>query len=376
MSDSDYNEIEVEGRSSATRPEQALREALSALGASLAARGGAPFHLVSMQWLAPNPAVFDPKIHALDLCYREVFGGFRPSIGVAKSAGAALIVSARARIPRGVRTDAVWHGHALAELAREYSPRGQVASMDAVFAKWTQDGDAFRAGRVGLDMAYGPSPFEKLDLFFPASSAVAPQLWVFIHGGYWQASDKDQHAQFAAGMLKAGYAVAMLNYGLCPDVPLERIVGQVRTALAFLASKSSEYGFAPDSIHIAGHSAGGHLAAMAATETALPIRSALLLSGLYDLEPLALLPVGRLIGITSPSDVERLSPIKFKPRPGVKISIGVGGLESSEFKWQSEELARVWNVAPPFVIAGANHFSLLDGLMGGELLEHAQAVAR
>src|SRR3954467_2430990 len=84
MSDSDYNEIEVEGRSSATRPEQALREALSALGASLAARGGAPFHLVSMQWLAPNPAVFDPKIHALDLCYREVFGGFRPPISVAK----------------------------------------------------------------------------------------------------------------------------------------------------------------------------------------------------------------------------------------------------------------------------------------------------
>jgi arylformamidase len=130
-------------------------------------------------------------------------------------------------------------------------------------------------------------------------------------------------------------------------------------------------------MHVAGHSAGGHLAAMVAADvTAPPIRSALLLSGLYDLAPIALLPVGRLIGLSTPETVGRLSPIKQKPRPGVRIGVSVGGLESSEFKWQSDELARVWGAPPPLVVQGANHFSLLDGLNSGELLSYALETAR
>ena len=376
MSDSEFIEIDVDGRSTAANPETALREALSSLGQSLAARGGAPFHMTSMTWLAPDPAAIDPAQHALDLCYREVFGGFRPPITVLNSATGEFAVRARARIPRAIPTAPVWHGYALQDLAREYSPRGQVPSMDALFAQWTRDGKAFRAGRVGLDIAYGASNFEKLDLFRPSGAGAAPPLWVFIHGGYWQASDKDQHAQFAAGMLQAGYAVATLNYGLCPEVPLEQIVRQVRAALMFLVSKSKDFGFDSDSIHISGHSAGGHLAAMVATDPAAPpVRSALLLSGLYDLTPLALLPVGRLTGVTTPSVIERLSPVKHTPRPGVKIRVGVGGQESDEFKWQSAELARAWDVAPPFVVQGVNHFTLLDGLIEGGLLNHAREIA-
>jgi arylformamidase len=376
MSDSEFTEIDVVGRSMAADPETALREALSSLGQALAARGGAPFHMTSMTWLALDIAAFDPKRHELDLCYREVFGGFRPPIAVLESPASEFAVHARARIPRAVPTEPVWHGHTLPVLAREYSPRGQVPSMDTLFAQWTRDGKAFRAGRTDLDIAYGASAFEKFDLFRPLGAGAGPPLWVFIHGGYWQASDKDQHAQFVGSMLRAGYAVATLNHGLCPEVPLERIVEQVRAALVFLVSKSKDFGFDPSSINVAGHSAGGHLAAMAVADVAAPpVRSALLLSGLYDLTPLALLPVSRLTGVTTADAIDRLSPIKYKPRLGVKIRIGVGGLESDEFKWQSAELARVWGVAPPFVIQGVNHFTLLDGLIEGDLLNYAVETA-
>jgi arylformamidase len=334
-----------------------------------------------MRWLAPDVAAFDPKQHAFDLCYREIFGGFRPPISIDRSVKDEFVVQARARIPRAVPSGPVWHGYALPDLAREYSPRGQVASMDALFAQWSKDGKAFRTGRSGLDTAYGESAFEKLDFFRPAGAGAgagaSPPLWVFIHGGYWQASDKDQHAQFVSGMLRAGYVVATLNYGLCPEVPLARIIEQIHAALDFLVANSKDLGFDPGSIHVAGHSAGGHLAAMVATDAeAVPVRSALLLSGLYDLTPLVLLPVGRLIGVTTPQAVEHLSPIKHKPRAGMKIRIGVGGLESDEFKWQSAELARVWGVPPPFLIRDANHFSLLDGLVQGDLLNHALETAR
>ena len=351
MSASEFIEVEVSGRSTAAASGTALREALSSLGQALAARGGAPFHMTSMEWLVPDVAAIDPKQHALDLAYREVFGGFRPPIIVSESTDDEFVVQARGRIPRGAPSKPVWHGYTLPDLAREYSPRNQVRSMDELFAMWSKDGAAFRSGRPGLDIAYGASEFEKLDIFLPPQTKAAPPLWVFIHGGYWQASDKDQHAQYAAGMLQAGYAVAMLNYGLCPEVPLESIVGQIRSALQFLVTKSEALGFDSRSMHLAGHSAGGHLAAMAAADMAAPpVRSALLLSGLFDLAPLALLPVGRLIGVTAPQTIAPLSPIKLKPRPGVKIGVAVGGLESDEFKWQSAELARFWSAPLPLVV--------------------------
>ena len=131
-------------------------------------------------------------------------------------------VRARAQIPQGASAEPVWHGLSRPELAREYSPRGQVADMSALFARWTADGAVFRHGRRDLDIAYGPSAFETLDVYRPNRDGLVP-LWIFIHGGYWQASDKDQHAQYAAGMLDAGFAVANVNYGLCPDVLLARI---------------------------------------------------------------------------------------------------------------------------------------------------------
>lgn len=375
MSGSESEEIELSGSSAAPRPEDAVREAHSALFKELIARGGAPFHLTALHWLAPDVAAFDPKRHELDLSYREVLGGFRPAITVSKSDSHDFTVQAKARITRPSVGGPSWHGFALPELGREYSPRGQVPDMDALFGQWSRDGRAFLASHAHREIAYGESPYEKLD-FFPAAGSAAAPLWVFIHGGYWQASDKYQHAQFAAGMLGAGYAVASLNYGLCPECPLERIVAQVRAAMRLLVSKAAELGFDAKSVHVAGHSAGGHLAAAVASDLeGPPIRSALLLSGLFELAPLALLPVGRLLGLAGDEAIARLSPMRHRPQPGMKIGISVGGLESGEFKWQSEELAKTWGAPPPLVVAGDNHFSLLDGLIEGELLDFARKTA-
>jgi arylformamidase len=101
----------------------------------------------------------------------------------------------------------------------------------------------------------------------------------------------------------------------------------------------------------------------------------LLLSGLFDLTPLSLLPVARIAGLTTPEAVAALSPLTHQPRAGIKVAVAVGGAESDEFKWQSAELARQWNLAPPLVVDGANHFSLLDGLIAGSLLDYARQTA-
>ena len=379
MSESDTHEIDVEVFGRAAQPESALREALSDLARELARSGAAPFHLTEMTWAAPDIEAMHPRRHAVDRLYREIFGGFRPPIrlvpgALAPNDAARLTVRAHARV-QSSPSQPLWHELSLAALAAQYSPRSQVPDMPAMLGRWAQDGARFRAQHGGLDIPYGDSAYETLDYYRPPGVRTPP-LWVFIHGGYWQAADKDQHAQFTAGMLQSGYAVANLNYGLCPDVTLDEIVGQIRNALKFLVREVEAFGFDPGRIHLAGHSAGGHLAAMAAAdESAPPLRSALLLSGLFDLTPLSFLPVSRLLKLSQAGALAALSPMVRKPRPGVRIGVAVGALESDEFKWQSAAIATAWGADASAVIAGKNHFTLLDDLVAGPLFRLALRIA-
>jgi arylformamidase len=373
MSASDVRRLTIRAKSAAADPADAVREALSAVARELAAAGGSPAHLTAMTWATVDPAAIHPARRTVDLAYREVFAGFRPPIAF-RHGQATIEIEAQAEIPPAGPAEPVWRGFTRVELAREYSPRSQVPDMSALFQAWTKAGTAFRQRHRALDLRYGPTADETLDLYRPASNP-RPPVWVFIHGGYWQAADKIQHAQFAAGMLDAGYAVANLDYGLCPQVPLVQIVEQIRRALRFLASNAADLGIDARSMHVAGHSAGGHLAAMTACDPeGPPVRSALLLSGLFDLAPLALIPMGPILGLT-PGNLGALSPITFKPQPGVKAFAAVGERESLEFKRQAEDLAAAWGLEKPFIMPGAHHFSLLDGLNTGDLLGHARRIA-
>jgi arylformamidase len=374
MSDSESPQIEITGRAKASLGLAGLSDALGEVFDGLITAGCGPQHLVRMVWTAPEPGLIHPARHLVDLAYREVFAGFRPPVELRPDDGADIMVQAFAR-PTAPSGDIVFADYSAGDLGRQYSPRGQ-ANMKQVFQQWTRDGHAFRARHAALDLAYGSSVYETFDLFMPDHVA-RPPLWIFIHGGYWQASDKAQHAQFAQGMLHAGYAVAMPNYGLAPDTSLSEIVAQLERAFAFLRDNAGALGFDTGGFHLAGHSAGAHLAAMMAIGPhEANIRSALLLSGLFDLAPLGFLPVGRLLGLDDPAFAASLSPVTRAVRGDMTIALAVGARESDEFKRQSALLADRWNAPPALVVPDAHHFSLLDGLNGGALLDLARATAK
>ena len=76
--------------------------------------------------------------------------------------------------------------------------------------RWAAQAQAFReeqtaAGKARVDLAYGPAPRNRLDLFYPEG----PQkgLVVFIHGGFWKAFDKSSWSHLAAGSRNAGFAI-------------------------------------------------------------------------------------------------------------------------------------------------------------------------
>ena len=255
---------------------------------------------------------------------------------------------------------------------REYNARLAVPDHPAIFARWRDDSREVRRRCAGLiDLPYGESPAERLDLF-PAAGEGSPLL-VFIHGGYWRALDKSDFSWVAPPFLAAGASVAVVNYALLPSVRFETLVMQNVAALAWLHRNAERYHFDPRRIVVSGHSAGGHLAAMmlcALWPTYAPdlpadlVKGAVAISGLFDLHPLTKAPfLSADLGL----DGERAtnaSPALLRPATGAPLVTAVGGDESSEFHRQERLIAQRWprgqvsSVAMP----GTNHMTVVDRL--------------
>ena len=357
-------------------PVEQLRQALNDIFEQLRSAGGRAADLTAMTWSAARPAAFHPSRREIDLAYREVFGGFRPPISL-EPGGHLLTVRAQVVITPRLDRQPLWRQWSFVELERQISPRSAAVSMREVFAEKRRQGAAFRAAHpdAAYDIAYGASASETFDLFYPDRAGVRP-LWIFIHGGYWQASDKGDVYANATQMLAAGYAVATPNYDLCPPGTLRLVVEQMQRFITFIHAQAASFGVDAEQIHIAGTSAGGHLAAWLASDPQLAfIRSSLAISGLLELEPVALLPAGRILGLDRETARE-LSPALRRPNRGVKIGIAVGELESEEFRRQSSELARQWN-ASFLEVAGRRHFNVTADLIdGGPLADLALRLAQ
>jgi arylformamidase len=254
----------------------------------------------------------------------------------------------------------------------QYNNRARIPEHPAILQAWA-DASARALARPGwvLDVAYGDDPSERLDIL-PAGPG-AP-VFVYIHGGYWRALDKRDHAFVGPPLADAGAMVVNLNYALCPAVSIEHIALQLVQALAWVWRHAADCGGDPNRIVVAGHSAGGHLSTMLlaadwqAVAPELPadlVKSALSISGLYELEPLrhaAFLAAD--IGLTEASAL-RLSPAAMPaPSRGSLVTV-VGGDESEEFHRQAALIAQAWG--PRIVIAtdseaGRNHMDVIQEL--------------
>jgi arylformamidase len=207
-----------------------------------------------------------------------------------------------------------------------------------------------------LDIAYGPLPVERLDFF---SAGAATPLALFIHGGYWRRLDKSDFSFLAHGLLPLGISFASVNYGLAPNTPLGEIVAQTRRALAWCRDHHTRLRIDPERISVFGHSAGGHLAAMAAV--AHPVRAVVSLSGLHDLEPIRLSFVNEWLSLDTQT-AHALSPIHHQPANACRLFASAGERESDDgFKAQGRALISAWSAhseSPEYADSpGDNHFT-------------------
>lgn len=253
-----------------------------------------------------------------------------------------------------------------------YNNRLAIPDFQDYFDRWVEKSDAaFRAmnDRLERDVPYGDDIMETMDVFLPDGESQA--LLMFIHGGYWRSLDKKHHAFIAAPYVDAGVAVASMNYSLCPNVTMEHIVRQVIAASVFLYRNASDFKVSRKRIYVAGHSAGGHLTAMALAclwpkvAPGLPqklFQGGLSISGLYDLRVLTGVPGINCDLRMSADSARMLSPALMPPATSAPLCIAVGGQEIGGFKDQHRIIAQAWpdNIGADIPCPGDNHFSILD----------------
>ncbi|MBN1936717.1 MAG: alpha/beta hydrolase [Anaerolineae bacterium] len=121
--------------------------------------------------------------------------------------------------------------------------------------------DPAKLGAIEQDVTYCKMDGHelKMDVYYPASSGPWPGL-VFVHGGGWTEGDK---APLPVIPTAAGYLVVSINYRMYPDYRFPAMIEDVKCAIRSLRAHAVEYNLDPERIALIGHSAGGHLAALA-----------------------------------------------------------------------------------------------------------------
>ena len=252
----------------------------------------------------------------------------------------------------------------------EYSNRARVPEHPAIFARWQNDAAAYREEasaekRTELGIKFGPSARQTIDLFMPEGGGI-DTLAMFVHGGYWRSLEPSSFSHMARGLNARGIAVAVSGYDLAPQVSISDIIAQTQRACLYLWWRFHK------KVMVAGHSAGGHLAAcLFATDWKtiaddVPkdlVPAAYAISGLFDLDPLTHLETNADFKLDT-AEARRISPLFWPVEPGRDFDAVVGGAESSEFIRHSKTIAQEWGQSGVNTryeeILGANHFNILD----------------
>ncbi len=255
------------------------------------------------------------------------------------------------------------------QIDAEYDMSLVIGDPSEYFAFYMNESAAARERLAGeLDVPFGPTIEETLDIF-PAANPAAP-IVVFIHGGYWRRLSAKEFSYVANGLVARGITTVVTNYALCPKVSLPEITRQARAAIAWLRTTGHAYNGDRDRIYVAGHSAGGHLAARVLCtdwvgDYALPadlVKGAYAISGLYDLQPLRYAFVQPSLQLNA-DIIQRESPALNLPSTAAPLIAEVGGEESNEFRrqsadyidrWQAAGLAGTYREQP-----GRNHFNVI-----------------
>ena len=145
--------------------------------------------------------------------------------------------------------------------------------------------------RVEPALAYGEDPRQRIDLYQPDAPRADAPLVVFFYGGGWESGERASYKFVGEAFAAQGYAVAIPDYRLYPQVRWRGFMADAADAVGYLRARPQ----AANGIVLAGHSAGAYIAAMLALDESwlemrdvarCEILGVIGLAGPYDILPL------------------------------------------------------------------------------------------
>jgi arylformamidase len=261
-----------------------------------------------------------------------------------------------------------------AELDDAYTQIKYAPNQPQIVARYASNSEVARA-HLGdpRRLAYGDVPIEGLDFY--ATAAPNAPICVFIHGGAWRFGEAGNYVFPAEAFVRAGAHFAAVDFDNVDTTggDLMPIAHQVRRAVAWVYANAPSFGADPRRLYVCGHSSGAHLAGVVLTtdwagDFGLPadaVRGGLVISGMYDLEPVRLSARSDYVRFTD-AVVEALSPQRRVDRLTCPLVIAYAASESPEFQRQSRDFAAAARKAGKpvelLVAEGYNHFEILETL--------------
>ena len=269
-------------------------------------------------------------------------------------------------------TEAAYKSFRSEELEYQYNPRVSVPSYPEIAKlRAAQSRKVRESAKSWLNISYGNSARETLDIY--AADKPGGPVLVYIHGGYWRSGSKEENCNFVPTFTRRGATVVLVEYDLCPQVTVTDIVRQTRASIAWISRNIMRYSGNPSKLYVSGHSAGGHLTAMALahdwTQLGLTndlLKGAIATSGVYDLEMVMRISVQEQVRMTP--EIARLnSPLHNPPTVNCPLIVAVGSDEPQGWQSMSEDYFQYCQRhgldVTYLVEPRANHYTMTEHLL-------------
>lgn len=147
------------------------------------------------------------------------------------------------------------------------------------------------------DVAFGPGPRDRLDIYAPKGAAPgSTPVVVFFYGGSFQFGDRGVYRFVGTALARMGITTVIPDYRIYPEVVFPAFVEDAARAVRWTRDTIASFGADPERLVLSGHSAGAHIAAMLTYDRTFlgaegidanrAIRGLVGLSGPYDFLPL------------------------------------------------------------------------------------------
>lgn len=196
------------------------------------------------------------------------------------------------------------------------------------------------------NIAYGPLPRQKLDVYRPTAPRADGKSVIFFYGGSWDSGSKDDYVFVGQALAARGITTIIADYRIYPEVRFPIFLEDAAKAVRWAGD-----GVGVDKLFIMGHSAGGHIALMLATNTPylanagvdrMRMPGVIGISGPYDFLPLT---SPKLIDIFGGPNNPGMEPITFARAPLPPALLLQGMADTTVYPRNAEHLAAAWRAA-------------------------------